>query len=76
MFKEAITLLQEGVNSGEKGSSDGRFYFHLGDALNRIGKPQEVRRCNITYCLCVVFAYYQSINQSINQTLFIEGNTK
>ena len=43
-FKEAITLLQEGVESGDKGADDGRFYFHLGDALNRIGKPKEVQR--------------------------------
>jgi aspartate beta-hydroxylase len=42
-YIEAIPLLKEGIQSGEPKSADGRFYFHLGDALNRVGKPQEVR---------------------------------
>lgn len=29
--------LQEGLESGEPGTDDGRFYFHLGDALQRVG---------------------------------------
>uniref|UniRef100_A0A1A8U737 Aspartate beta-hydroxylase n=1 Tax=Nothobranchius furzeri TaxID=105023 RepID=A0A1A8U737_NOTFU len=28
---------QEGLESGEPGTDDGRFYFHLGDALQRVG---------------------------------------
>lgn len=28
--------VQEGLESGEPGTDDGRFYFHLGDALQRV----------------------------------------
>lgn len=41
-YNEAIPLLREGITSGEAGADDGRFYFHLGDAFTRIGKPDEV----------------------------------
>ncbi|KAM9332112.1 aspartyl/asparaginyl beta-hydroxylase-like isoform 2-T2 [Pholidichthys leucotaenia] len=34
---ESIPYLREGLESGEPGTDDGRFYFHLGDALQRIG---------------------------------------
>lgn len=41
-YTEAIPLLRDGISSGEPGADDGRFYFHLGDALTRVGKPDEV----------------------------------
>ena len=41
-YVEAIPLLREGISSGHAGADDGRFYFHLGDALTRVGKPDEV----------------------------------
>ncbi|XP_077057629.1 aspartyl/asparaginyl beta-hydroxylase isoform X14 [Siphateles boraxobius] len=34
---ESIPYLREGLESGEPGTDDGRFYFHLGDALQRTG---------------------------------------
>ncbi|XP_077480859.1 aspartyl/asparaginyl beta-hydroxylase isoform X1 [Stigmatopora argus] len=34
---ESIPYLKEGLESGEPGTDDGRFYFHLGDALQRMG---------------------------------------
>ncbi|KAM7369559.1 hypothetical protein PAMP_010876 [Pampus punctatissimus] len=34
---ESISYLKEGLESGEPGTDDGRFYFHLGDALQRVG---------------------------------------
>ncbi|XP_034999145.2 aspartyl/asparaginyl beta-hydroxylase isoform X1 [Hippoglossus stenolepis] len=34
---ESIPYLKEGLESGEPGTDDGRFYFHLGDALQRAG---------------------------------------
>ncbi|XP_019209113.1 aspartyl/asparaginyl beta-hydroxylase isoform X12 [Oreochromis niloticus] len=34
---ESIPYLKEGLESGEPGTDDGRFYFHLGDALQRVG---------------------------------------
>ncbi|XP_058473327.1 aspartyl/asparaginyl beta-hydroxylase isoform X6 [Solea solea] len=37
MIAESIPYLKEGLESGEPGTDDGRFYFHLGDALQRVG---------------------------------------
>ncbi|XP_030636264.1 aspartyl/asparaginyl beta-hydroxylase [Chanos chanos] len=34
---ESIPYLREGLESGAPGTDDGRFYFHLGDALQRVG---------------------------------------
>ncbi|XP_056154994.1 aspartyl/asparaginyl beta-hydroxylase isoform X2 [Lampris incognitus] len=34
---ESIPYLKEGLESNEPGTDDGRFYFHLGDALQRVG---------------------------------------
>ncbi|XP_051909886.1 aspartyl/asparaginyl beta-hydroxylase isoform X2 [Hippocampus zosterae] len=34
---ESIPYLKEGLESEEPGTDDGRFYFHLGDALQRVG---------------------------------------
>uniref|UniRef100_A0A3Q3XGM4 Uncharacterized protein n=1 Tax=Mola mola TaxID=94237 RepID=A0A3Q3XGM4_MOLML len=34
---ESIPYLKEGLETGEPGTDDGRFYFHLGDALQRVG---------------------------------------
>ncbi|CAJ1081521.1 aspartyl/asparaginyl beta-hydroxylase-like isoform X7 [Xyrichtys novacula] len=34
---ESIPYLREGLESGDPGTDDGRFYFHLGDALQRVG---------------------------------------
>lgn len=41
-YKEAIPLLDDGVHSGVQDADHGRFYFHLGDALTRVGRPEEV----------------------------------
>lgn len=35
--KHICPCSQEGLESGEPGTDDGRFYFHLGDALQRVG---------------------------------------
>ncbi|XP_032229282.1 aspartyl/asparaginyl beta-hydroxylase isoform X3 [Nematostella vectensis] len=43
-YQEAIPFLIEGVTSGDPGADDGRFYFHLGDALTRTGKPEEANK--------------------------------
>ncbi|XP_036790777.1 aspartyl/asparaginyl beta-hydroxylase isoform X10 [Oncorhynchus mykiss] len=34
---ESIPFLRDGLESGDPGTDDGRFYFHLGDALQRMG---------------------------------------
>ena len=41
-YADSIKYLSEGIATREKGVIDGRFYFHLGDALHRIGKNEEV----------------------------------
>lgn len=33
-------MLQEGLESGDPGTDDGRFYFHLGDAMQRVGNKE------------------------------------
>ncbi len=40
--EEAIPYLQDGIDSEEPGTQDGRFYMHLGDAYHRVGKPDQV----------------------------------
>ncbi|GIY72805.1 hypothetical protein CEXT_567122 [Caerostris extrusa] len=40
-YEEAARLLSEGIATREEGVIDGRFYFHLGDALHRTGKQDE-----------------------------------
>lgn len=36
-IKLLFLSLQDGLESNEPGTDDGRFYFHLGDALQRVG---------------------------------------
>lgn len=41
-MEEAIPLLEAGIKTKDPGTADGRFYMHLGDALQRVGKNDEV----------------------------------
>ncbi|RZC37165.1 aspartyl/asparaginyl beta-hydroxylase, partial [Asbolus verrucosus] len=41
---ESVSYLQRGIATKEPGVIDGRFYFHLGDALGRIGKNDEAMK--------------------------------
>ncbi|CAH0562591.1 unnamed protein product [Brassicogethes aeneus] len=38
---DGIQFLQKGIQTNHKGVIDGRFFFHLGDALTRVGKNDE-----------------------------------
>uniref|UniRef100_H3A284 Aspartate beta-hydroxylase n=1 Tax=Latimeria chalumnae TaxID=7897 RepID=H3A284_LATCH len=40
---ESIPFLKEGLESGDPGTDDGRFYFHLGDALQRVGDEEAYK---------------------------------
>ncbi|XP_056646936.1 aspartyl/asparaginyl beta-hydroxylase-like isoform X3 [Diorhabda sublineata] len=40
-LEKAVLYLKRGISTKEEGVIDGRFYFHLGDALVRLGKPEE-----------------------------------
>ncbi|KAG5879021.1 hypothetical protein JTB14_009659 [Gonioctena quinquepunctata] len=43
-LEEAIFYLERGIRTGDEGALDGRFYFHLGDALSRLGKTEEAMK--------------------------------
>ncbi|CAL1270399.1 unnamed protein product [Larinioides sclopetarius] len=45
-YEEAAHLLSQGIATREEGVIDGRFFFHLGDALYRIGKQDEILEKN------------------------------
>lgn len=40
-LNESVNYLRRGIASKAKGVVDGRFYFHLGDALSRLGRQDE-----------------------------------
>ena len=42
-YEEAIPMLYGGLKGDDDRSREGRFYFHLGDALQRLGRRDEVR---------------------------------
>jgi len=50
-YAGAIPLLQQGIASNVPDVIDGRFFFHLGDALFRMGQHDEVLREMLPYCL-------------------------
>uniref|UniRef100_A0A7M4FI84 Aspartate beta-hydroxylase n=1 Tax=Crocodylus porosus TaxID=8502 RepID=A0A7M4FI84_CROPO len=46
---ESIPYLKEGLESGDPGTDDGRFYFHLGDALQRVGDKEAYKWYELGY---------------------------
>uniref|UniRef100_A0ABM5GBQ4 Aspartyl/asparaginyl beta-hydroxylase isoform X3 n=1 Tax=Pogona vitticeps TaxID=103695 RepID=A0ABM5GBQ4_9SAUR len=42
-IEESIPYLKEGLESGDSGTDDGRFYFHLGDAMQRVGNSEAYK---------------------------------
>ncbi|KFQ24719.1 Aspartyl/asparaginyl beta-hydroxylase, partial [Merops nubicus] len=46
---ESIPYLKEGLESGHPGTDDGRFYFHLGDALQRMGDKEAYKWYELGY---------------------------
>ncbi|XP_071593739.1 aspartyl/asparaginyl beta-hydroxylase isoform X21 [Heliangelus exortis] len=46
---ESIPYLKEGLESGDPGTNDGRFYFHLGDALQRMGDEEAYKWYELGY---------------------------
>uniref|UniRef100_A0A914VUX4 Aspartyl/asparaginy/proline hydroxylase domain-containing protein n=1 Tax=Plectus sambesii TaxID=2011161 RepID=A0A914VUX4_9BILA len=43
-IEEGVKYLRKGVKSKAPGTQDGRFYFHLGDGLQRLGRSAEAYR--------------------------------
>lgn len=40
-LSQAVKYLEQGISTNESGVIDGRFFFHLGDALTRLGRNEE-----------------------------------
>jgi aspartate beta-hydroxylase len=40
----AVDYLTRGIATREPGTIDGRFFFHLGDALTRLGRREETSK--------------------------------
>ena len=53
-YAGAIPLLQQGIASNASGVIDGRFFFHLGDALFRTGQHDEVIENVLLPVLCLL----------------------
>ncbi|XP_070603913.1 aspartyl/asparaginyl beta-hydroxylase [Erythrolamprus reginae] len=48
-IEESIPYLKEGLESGDPGTDDGRFYFHLGDAMQRVGNKEAYKWYELGY---------------------------
>lgn len=48
-YEDAAIYLQEGIDSNEEETQDGRFYFALGDSLQRLGKNDEAMEVIIDF---------------------------
>ena len=40
----AVDFLRRGIDTREPGTQDGRFYYHLGDALQKLKRDTEAMR--------------------------------
>jgi len=43
-LEESIKYFDEGIHSGHPGADDAKFFYHLGDAYHRIGKPDKAHQ--------------------------------
>ncbi|ETE61102.1 Aspartyl/asparaginyl beta-hydroxylase, partial [Ophiophagus hannah] len=48
-IEESIPYLKEGLETGDPGTDDGRFYFHLGDAMQRVGNKEAYKWYELGY---------------------------
>lgn len=46
-LKQAVKYLKKGISTRDPGVIDGRFYYHLGDALIRLGRSEEAMAVHI-----------------------------
>lgn len=54
-LEEAVTYLQRGIDTGDEGTLDGRFFFQLGDALLMLGRKKEAHEVHKTGSLNGIF---------------------
>lgn len=50
-YENAVLYLREGIETNEEGTQDGRFYFNLGDALQRLGRNEEAQKVSFSFKL-------------------------
>ncbi|ELK02335.1 Aspartyl/asparaginyl beta-hydroxylase [Pteropus alecto] len=66
---ESIPYLKEGIESGDPGTDDGRFYFHLGDAMQRVGN-KEFAHCEAAILhACVHGVLLQALKEKQTHSL-------
>lgn len=53
-----VEYLQQGIETNEPGTQDGRFYFHLGDGLQRLGRNNEVGLFYLYQFFYLLYAYH------------------
>lgn len=67
-LKEGMKYLAKGLNTKAEGVVDGRFYFHLGDALTRLGKLKQAQDVFIDGVANKVFlSLYQRSLYNVNR---------
>ena len=50
LLDRSVQLLSRGIESGDPGvAKDGKFYFHLGDGLRRLGREQDADQVRSTF---------------------------
>lgn len=54
-LNDSINYLQKGISTNAPGVIDGRFYFHLGDALARVGRPEDAMKVTETGVFNLVY---------------------
>lgn len=49
-LSRAVDFFERGINTSEPGTQDGRFYFHMGDALQRLKRDTDAMKvCFIAF---------------------------
>lgn len=46
--------MRQGIKSREEGTQDSRFYYQLGDALQRLGKNEEAYEVTVIFSILVL----------------------
>lgn len=60
-LEEAVDYLRRGLETRAEGVVDGRFYFHLGDALARLGQNEEAMKVYSTFFFTYLYFVLRKI---------------
>lgn len=69
-LEEAVDYLRKGIATNESGVIDGRFFFHLGDALKRLGRHDEAMKVSR-----IIFWLKCNINSQHERLIFFDVGT-